>query len=285
MAWPATRPAHTAGHWWGCETRRSPIPWTDYSAGDLNFVTGCTPISEGCAACYAKAIYERHGWDFSHVRFHPEKLERLWRWNLPGVRGRPDGENLVREKAFVCDTGDLFHESLPYSVMIEALWVMGNRDDIIWQVLTKRPEQARRVSVGIEGWPANVWLGVTAENQRRAAERIPILLQIPAAVRFVSVEPMLEPVVLRLDDDFSDHGHGRGWRGLSWIIAGAESGPRRRPFQRTWAEALYWQCRDAGIPYFGKQDSGPRPGVDLLLRQAPESRSATVIHQFPEVQP
>lgn len=271
--------------------KRSAIPWTDWSAGDLNFVTGCTPISEGCSRCYAKAIYERHGWDFDQVQTHPAKLERLSRWHLPGKRGVSGVSDAVehyvrgwgsKPLAFVCDTGDLFHEAVPDEFIERAIRIMGLRADVDWQILTKRPKRALDF-YSYFAVARNVWFGVTAENQKRADERIPILLEIPAVVRFVSIEPLLEPLVLRLDDDFSDHGHGRGWRGLSWIIAGAESGPRRRPFQRTWAEALYWQCQAAGVPFFGKQDSGPRPGLDLLLRQSSEARGATVVHQFPEV--
>jgi protein gp37 len=278
--------------------KHSPIPWTDYSAGDLNFVTGCTPISEGCTNCYAQRIYARFGRDFSQVQIHPAKLERLRAWpppqdgNIRGPHRRP--------LAFVCDTGDLFHEAVPNAFIWDVLALLEQRPDITWQILTKRIARAAEWGAYFAKLP-HVWLGVTAENQKRADERIPLLLQIPAAVRFVSVEPLLEAVDLtkwlwrcecgawpddtwRWNGERWEHHHGypighvpaEPSHALSWIIAGAESGPGRRPFDGAWAEALFWQCQEAGTPFFGKQSSGARPGVPLLL-------DGRVIHEFPEV--
>ncbi len=260
----------------------STISWTDYSGGDLNVVTGCTPVSEGCAHCYARAIYERFGLDHSRVRTHPDRLVRLamMRFGRPVslANGATEYVSLKHEghkpMAFLCDTGDLFHEAVPASFIVDTLLMMADRDDVTWQVLTKRPERMRsiveRVLGGTDPLP-NVWLGVTAENQRAADERIPLLLDTPAAVRFVSVEPMLEAVELQPEwlggypesDRWARNGphHPR----LSWVIVGAESGPQRRPFDVAWALDLYEQCKAAGVPYFSKQDSGLRPGVPLVL--------------------
>ena len=262
----------------------SAISWTDFSGGDLNFVTGCTPVSEGCANCYARRIYERFGRDFSQVTFHEDKLRRLWRKEFPQYspkRGAPH-----KPMAFVVDTGDLFHDSLGFDGIMWAFDMFAYRQDVIWQVLTKRPE---RMYQEVEHWcegnedkldmlPANVWLGVTAENQERADERIPLLLKTPAAVRFVSVEPMLGPVVL---SDKALVGTGQkgviSWPGgeeyviwnranaVDWVICGAESGPNRRPFDVQWAVDLYEQCREVCLPFFGKQDSDMRPGKLLVL--------------------
>lgn len=260
--------------------RRSTIAWTDFSGGDANFMIGCTPASEGCAHCYAAAWAKRNGRDFSQVTLYPDKLERLQKADFAtaplegfpahNVRGRG-----ARPLVFVCDLGDLFHDAVPDEFILAALRVMANRPDVDWQILTKRPRRALQFYGPLSRAP-NIWFGVTAENQKRADERIPVLLCIPAAVRFVSVEPMLGPLVLRLDDDFSDHGHGRGWRGLSWVICGAESGPHRRPFDPAWAADLYRQCRDAEVAFFAKQASGYRPGTPLLI-------DGRVIHEFPEV--
>lgn len=258
--------------------KRSTISWTDFSGGNLNFVTGCTPASEGCQNCYARRIYERSGREFvDHVICHAEKLERLRRAdfarafpehpanNVRGPQGRP--------LAFVCDTGDLFHEKVPRDFLFRAFHVMAARSDVDWQVLTKRPQNAYTFALDYIGagfrWPPNVWLGVTAENQKRADERIPILLDIPAPVRFVSVEPMLEPIELSI------------WLNcpkgpvLSWVICGAESGPHRRSFDPAWAAALYRQCHEANVPFFGKQDSGYYPGRPLKI-------SGKTIMEFPE---
>lgn len=236
----------------------SSIGWTDYSSGDANFVTGCTPVSESCENCYAREIYNRFGRDFGTVTVHPEKLERLWRARFPewspkrGVGHRP--------MVFVCDTGDLFHPDVPDDFLEFVFHTMGHLSGVVWQVLTKRPERMRDflTRFNFEDLPSDhIWLGVTAENQARADERIPILLDTPAAVRFVSVEPMLGPVNLAafLFDESR----------LDWVICGAESGPHRRLFFREWAERVWRQCAAAGIPFFGKQDSGLRPGAPLLI--------------------
>lgn len=264
--------------------KRSAIPWTDYSAGDLNFVTGCTPISEGCINCYARRIYERFGRDFTQVQTHPDKLERLRKWNPPAdgnIRGPHS-----RPLAFVCDTGDLFHRVVRDAFLLDAFDLLVQRSDITWQVLTKRVVRAmdflRAYVVGMGGQlPGHIWIGVTAENQRRADQRIPYLLRIPAAVRFVSVEPMLEAVDISrwipiVGTGVSGRKYLFGESRLSWVICGAESGPGRRPFDAAWAEELYGQCRAAGVPFFGKQDSGNRPGRPLLI-------DGREIHEFPEV--
>lgn len=265
--------------------KTSAIGWTDYSGGPLNFVRGCTPVSEGCANCYARAIYDRFGRDFSQVICDDDALRKLLTMRFPEYSPKR-GDS--RPMAFVCDTGDLFHESVSDRFICWCLWAMYKRADVTWQILTKRPERMRTL---VTEWledgqpPDNIWLGVTAENQRRADARIPILLDTPVAVRFVSVEPMLE--AMRLDsvrfDPWTEmnvlEGVGQtsrsGMRGqtipncrcksLDWVICGAESGPKRRPFEVAWALDLYEQCREAGVPFFGKQASGLRPGVPLSL--------------------
>jgi protein gp37 len=244
---------------------QSKIGWTDYSGGDANFVTGCTPISEGCRNCYARAIYERFGKDFSQVDCHPDKLERLAKWTPreSGLHPWKGRFPIKRPMTFVCDTGDLFHEDVPFQFIAEALDVMAAREDVIWQVLTKRPARMlqaqrrggwRRGGWRRAGWPENVWVGATVENQVTADERIPLLLEVPAAVRFVSVEPMLEPVVLT------------PWIfDIDWVICGAESGPERRGFDTQWAVHLYYQCGEANVPFFYKQGSAVRPGLNAVL--------------------
>ena len=252
---------------------RSTISWTDYSGGDANFATGCTPVSEGCARCYARAIYERFGKDFGEVRLNDQALMRLGHWKPkpPWKRERP--------MCFVCDTGDLFHDDVPFEFIGRAMNTFFSKPEIDWQILTKRParmleffgwygQQSIR-ETGIyaffdpfgpgaltkgSGIPRNIWIGVSVENQARADERIPLLLQSLAEVRFVSVEPMLERI------DLSAY-----LPRLSWVIAGAESGPNRRPFDVAWAGDLYEQCREAGVAFFGKQASGLKPGVPLEL--------------------
>ena len=246
--------------------KQSKIAWTDFSGGNLNFVTGCTPVSRGCTNCYARRIYERFGRDFTPT-FHMEKLRKMKRQRLSiwsPKRGRPH-----KPMAFVCDTGDLFHEDIPAFFIAQALRVMCRDPGNIWQILTKRPERMREIISDyvskklFSELPAHIWLGVSVEDQATADERIPILLHTPAAVRFVSVEPMLSPVDLSYWLDYDADAGARV--PLSWIICGAESGAKRRPFDVAWAADLYEQCQEAGVPYFYKQGSGLYPGMNDKL--------------------
>lgn len=269
--------------------QRSRIGWTDYSGGDANVVTGCTPVSAGCQHCYARAIYRRFGRDFDTVQWHPDKLERLANWKPRGSFKRPGDRAMV----FVCDTGDLFHKAVPDLMIFDDLDIMAiERADIDWQVLTKRPE---RLNTAVRSWllrvhrsevPPNVWLGVTVENQAAADERIPLLLQVPAAVRWVSVEPCLEPVDLSEWFGLYQPADGAPWAltmgtrwaaSPNWVVCGAESGPHRRPFDVAWARDLYVQCREAGVPMFYKQGSALKPG------QNDELPGIGQVHEWPEV--
>lgn len=267
--------------------KASAIGWTDYSGGDLNFVTGCTPVSEGCQHCYARAIARRFGRNFDAVVYDEDKVLRAARRGYGHSPKRGLGR---RPMCFVCDTGDLFHEDVPIHFLQLAWQSMAYRDDVIWQVLTKRPERALDFfnAYGYQyqlGGEPHIWLGVTTETQRTADERIPILLDIPAAVRFVSVEPMLGPVRLRLRPGSRvvrcPSCGGVRWqgigpcglcgapapRGIDWVIVGGETGfsGQRRRMDLRWAVDLYQQCQAAGVPFFGKQMSGPNPGNPLLI--------------------
>ena len=181
-------------------TKRSAIGYCDFSGGDLNFVLGCTPVSAGCANCYARRIYDRFGKDFSKVTTYSSKLHRLERWLLakrpPSYKRGPDSRPL----AFVCDMGDLFHKDVSEDFILRAFWAMQYRDDIDWLVLTKRAIRMRRLlrfwNSGNQGpyHPAeNIWLGVTVENEDYLW-RIDELLKTPAAIRWVSYEPALGPL-------------------------------------------------------------------------------------------
>ncbi len=185
-------------------------------------------------------------------------------------------------RVFVCSMGDLFHEQVPDEFIAAVFDVMtqegGNHHT--YQVLTKRPARAldfltRYYLNGRVPPLPNVWIGVTAEDQERADERIPLLLQTPAAVRFVSIEPMLGQIDLWAINDGSwydhegatqynaltgaawwggtgDHGLGGGPK-LDWVICGGESGPGARPMSPEWARQLRDSCADAGVPFLFKQ--------------------------------
>jgi protein gp37 len=232
------------------------ISWTDET---WNPISGCTPISEGCANCYAMAMAKRlqaagkggyeNGFD---ITLHPDRLEQPGRWRKP-------------RRVFVCSMGDLFHEDIPY-VDIGAVWLAAfNAPRHTFMFLTKRPERLRDWTLAVarhkcwpveDIWPDWMWIGVTAENQKRAYERIPILLYTPAVHRFVSVEPMLERV-----HALPYLGEGK----IEWVICGGESGPGYRKMEEAWALGLMDQCYMAHIPFHFKQHSGPRPGYNPML--------------------
>jgi len=257
------------------------IEWTDAT---WNPVRGCSRVSPGCERCYAERVAARftdgafHGfarmtkggprWT-GKVALYPEKLEEPLHWKQP-------------RRVFVNSMSDLFHESLPDEAIDQVFAVMLSAPRHTFQVLTKRPERMRRymdasyVPGGVlvaggqrvldsseadpQTWPPrNVWLGVSAEDQRRADERIPLLLQTPAAVRFVSYEPALWWV------DFSNWLPGRhrispreigpcvDHHCLDWVIVGGESGPESRPADVAWIRGAVQQCRASGVPVFVKQ--------------------------------
>jgi protein gp37 len=235
----------------------SKIEWTEKT---WNPVTGCTKVSAGCKHCYAERMWPRlngpgrpyAGRAFGDVQCHPERLGYPPRWRKPA-------------RVFVNSMSDLFHDDVPDEFILSVFHTMAITPKHTYQILTKRPE--RMLSL-LSGWRdsgltlregcrsvlPNVWLGVSVENQATADERIPLLLQTPAAVRFVSCEPLLGPVRL---DKITDDELGAKWdalsAGLHWVIVGGESGPRARPMHPDWARSLRDQCASAGVPFFFKQ--------------------------------
>ena len=254
------------------------IDWADES---WNPITGCSPVSEGCTHCYAKRMADRlkgrYGYpadDPFKVTFHPDRLDQPLKWKKP-------------RRIFVSSMGDLFHEDLKdhpiNSVFLKMLWA----DWHIYLVLTKRPERmADFISIGT-GWRGkmpHVWLGVTAENQARADERIPILLQIPAAKHFVSFEPLLEEIIIPCEYLTGDYGsqsiHEPFWTidgpSLDWTIVGAETGPGARPMNPDWARSIRDQCKEAGVPFFFKKMGSNQPTPDdLMVREFPRQGGLT----------
>ena len=204
------------------------MPWADFT---WNPIAGCSPISEGCQNCYAATFAKRFHRPWGKPFFRPSRLKQ------PDLTRR-DG------RVFVCSTSDLFHEDVPREWHEEIFAEMDRDGEHTFMLLTKRPERMA-LAFGGRRPPHNVWLGVTAENQARADERIPILLSIPAAIHFVSVEPMLGPV------DLACWLH-RDLNRVAWIICGPENGPRKRPCDPQWMADLEHQC--AHVPFFDKRD-------------------------------
>ena len=282
---------------------KSKIEWTEAT---WNPVVGCSVVSPGCTNCYAMRMARRLDRPGSHyegttrvvngkpvwtgaVKQAPEHtLTAPLRWRKP-------------RRIFVNSMSDLFHEDAPDEWIDRIFAVMALSPQHTFQVLTKRPERMRayiadanistsaplgkaitRLSRTLPldarffAWPLpNVWLGTSVEDQKRADERIPHLLATPAAVRFLSVEPLLGPVEI--------YGPHANWATnpantdeeatvVDWVIVGGESGPGARPMDPDWARSIRDQCQAAGVHFFMKQmaKKAPIPN-DLMIREYPRS--------------
>jgi protein gp37 len=247
------------------------IEWTDET---WNPITGCEPISEGCENCYARRLFGRNLWryDFTPGTRHMERFSEPGEWKKP-------------RRIFVCSMGDLFHDEVSFSDILDVMSLARTYSRHTYIFLTKRPERMAQYVKEYERnrLPDNVWLGVTAEKQKRADERIPILLQIPAAIRFVSVEPMLEAVDLSewlspcsyyCDHDADGGGHRPQRSKLHWVIAGPETGPGKRLCKTEWLRDLYLECDNAGVPFFLKKHDDGKPVNSASLQQYPENYEA-----------
>jgi protein gp37 len=287
------------------------IQWTDRT---WNPTVGCTKVSAGCARCYAKTLHDKrhkahrdgnkvpaqYAHPFEKLQLMPDRLHDPLSWRKP-------------QRVFVNSVSDLFHEDVPFEFLDRVFTTMALAKRHTFQVLTKRPERMQeyfatyRASAVLpslrtrfkdlppdDEFPnggtliaplPNVHLGVSVENQAAADERIPFLLKTPAAVRFLSCEPLLGPVDIRrflccpwCKTERPKGTAGETWhvvggvpmpcpldsRGsavdnLHWVIVGGESGPNSRPFELDWARAIQNQCDAAGVPWFFKQaGSNPR---------------------------
>lgn len=294
------------------------IEWTDAT---WNPITGCSVVSPGCTNCYAMKLAgtrlknhpTREGltndskagpvWN-GQVRFNEGMLLDPLRWRRPRM-------------IFVCAHGDLFAENVPDEWIDQVFAVMALAPQHTFQVLTKRPERMRgylhaivecyhaspeemdrrfgEVCVDLTSspcasgafedrpWPLpNVWLGVSVEDQKRAEERIPVLLETPAAVRWISAEPLLGPIDIRrhIEVGHLDSELGLSNPGLDWVVAGGESGHNARPMHPDWARSLRDQCAAADVPFlfkqwgeWGKADFKPSgtPGAYAIATAGPDT--------------
>lgn len=217
---------------------KTKIEWTDTT---WNPVRGCTKISPGCKNCYAEAFAERFRGVKGHpyeqgfdLRLVPEKLLEPFSWS---------GASMV----FVNSMSDLFHENVPDSYITKVARVMVQANWHVYQVLTKRSDRLRRMLCGALRFAAeasHIWWGVSVENVPYGVPRIADLAETPAAVKFLSIEPLLEDLgIIPLRD-------------INWVIVGGESGRGARPVDRAWVESLLSQCRTADVPFFFKQWGG-----------------------------
>jgi len=222
---------------------KTTIEWTEAT---WNPVTGCDKVSPGCAHCYAETFAERfrgvpghpyeQGFD---LKMWPDRLDGPLHWRRPRT-------------IFVNSMSDLFHEGIPESYVYQVFDVMNAAQRHIFQILTKRHERLAAMAPRLP-WTSNIWIGVSIEN-RRFVHRAEYLRKVPAAVRFISAEPLLGPLE-NLD-----------LTGVDWLIAGGESGPRHRPVDAEWIRHLRDRCREARVAFFFKQWGGlhPRSGGRTL---------------------
>ena len=234
---------------------KTKIEWAGHS---WNPITGCSKISTGCRNCYAERMARRLAGRYGYpkaphhfdVTLHPDRLDQPLHWKKPRT-------------VFVCSMSDLWHDDVAEQFIWRVLKVTRDAPQHIYQILTKRPGRmapvmrecyARlRAAYGskAEEPQRNLWLGITAENQATADKRIPILLQTPAAVRFVSCEPLLGPIDLHVKRKVG--GVVYDYIGLDWVIVGGESGPGARPMNPQWARDIRDRCQATGVPFFFKQ--------------------------------
>ncbi len=233
---------------------KTSISWCDRV---WNPVRGCSLVSDGCTHCYAQR--QAHRFNFPGGPY--EGLTRMtssgpvWSGNIKVVENHLDDPMHWHkpERIFVGSMSDLFHPRMPDSLVMRVWRVMRLASQHTYLILTKRAERMRDWSHILNNDPPlpNVHLGVSVEDQRRADERIPVLLDTPAAVRFLSVEPLLKWV--------SIYKYLRTGA-IGWVIVGGEGGPNHRPMEVSWVRDIRDECSQANVPLFVKQDAGLRPG-------------------------
>lgn len=257
------------------------IAWTNAT---FNIAWGCVKVSPGCAHCYAETGSSRYG----HSVWGPDADRRTFgeaHWKEPLKWNRQAQEAKKRMRVFCSSMCDIFEDHPTIERERAKLWPLIRQTPWLdWQLLTKRIERVADLLPDDwkDGYP-NVWMGTSVENQHFADLRIPILLKISAAVRFISYEPALAPIHIE-----KYLGHPNGWKDcksawcdhkfLDWVICGGESGRGFRPMDPQWARDVRDQCEAAAVPFFFKQSSAPRTemGIKLdnrIIREYPEPRS------------
>ena len=233
---------------------QSHIEWTNAT---WNPVTGCTKVSEGCKFCYAERFAER----FRGVKGHPYEQGfdlKMWpeRLNIPLEWKEP-------RMIFVNSMSDLFHQDVPFEYIHDVFQVMKQAEHHTFQVLTKRSERLLELASQLD-WPDNVWMGVSIENMK-VAKRVDHLRDVPAAIRFLSCEPLLGSL------------KNLSFAGIQWVIVGGESGPGARPMKEEWVREVRGKCRSARIPFFFKQWGG------VIKKHAGRELDGEVYDEWPTV--
>jgi protein gp37 len=247
----------------------SEIEWTHHT---FNPWWGCTKVSAACTNCYAEVWAKRVGkavWGANA----PRRTFGEKHWLEPTLWNDEAQRLGLRYRVFCASMADVFEDRRDLDGERNKLWTLIDQTPHLdWLLLTKRPHSVKGMVPWKRKWPANVWIGTTVENQFWAARRLPHLLRLPAAVRFLSCEPLLGPL------DLSKWVNKRGFRPIDWIIAGGESGPRSRPMRPAWLRNLRDYCADKTIAFHFKQwghwipeDQLPKAAPDVAtLRTDPE---------------
>ncbi|MBF0607420.1 MAG: phage Gp37/Gp68 family protein [Magnetococcales bacterium] len=244
----------------------SKIEWTEST---WNPVTGCSKVSDGCRNCYAERLAKRlkamsnpryvHGFD---VTLHDDLIEMPLKWKTPRI-------------IFVNSMSDLFHEKIPITFIERVFNVMSEAKWHVFQILTKRSTRMAEISLNLT-WPENVWMGVTVESQKYFY-RISDLEKVPAHVRFLSIEPMLSPI-LQLP-----------LKNIDWVVVGGESGPECRTMKPEWVSSIRAQCNISHVPFFLKQWGGIRKNITGRLLdgkiwdEMPKTLSQTCSETYPRL--
>lgn len=276
----------------------SKIEWTDHT---FNPWIGCTKVSDGCKHCYAETLMDKR---YGRVQWGPQGKRirtSAANWKKPLKWNREAAAAGQRARVFCASLADVFEDKPEvYTWREELFGLICDTPHLDWLLLTKRPENVddmfseivAPVRLGWEDFP-NIWIGTSVENQKQADKRIPALLRIPAAVRFLSMEPLLGPVYLTslMNDGLCSLGTGyvnclKGFcfdasydgyydigdrvNKINWVIVGGESGVDARPMDVEWARSIRDQCREAGVPFFMKQmDKKKQIPGDLFIREFP----------------
>ena len=213
--------------------QHSKIEWTETT---WNPVTGCTKISIGCKNCYAERFAKRlqmmgltHYSNSFNLTIHQDSLNKPYKWKHPRL-------------VFVNSMSDLFHEDIPFEFIKQIFRVMNDCTQHQFQVLTKRSCRLKEMAPDLE-WTSNIWIGVSVENQNFTF-RIDDLRNVPASVRFLSIEPLLDRI------EYLD------LRNIDWIIVGGESGPKARPIKKEWVIVIRDICCKQNVPFFFNQWGG-----------------------------
>lgn len=273
------------------------IEWADHT---FNPWIGCTKVSPGCDHCYAEAWQARFagrdgvtrwGTGAERGRTTPANWRKPLQWNARAAEFA--AQHGRRQRVFCASLADVFDNAVPPSWRADLFSLIKQTPDLDWLLLTKRIGNVRQMMVDVAAslsWlhkpvschiPANVWLGATVVNQAEADRDVPKLLGTPAAVRFLSIEPMLGPIDLAdagavWTDMNGQIGDAYGLYGVDWIICGGESGPKARPMHPDWARGLRDQCLQSGTPFLFKQWGEFLPasadGDDPCVADVDESR-------------